>query len=278
MSCIVCGGSLSPSRLSGLLVCENCSFVTADLTLSAEELEDLYSEDYFHGAEYGDYLAERPLIERNFRRRLEVLRPLLRHPESCRLLEIGCAYGFFLSLVRDEFAHVEGVDISGAAIDYAERQGLHVRHGDFLDVEFAGPYDAICLWDTLEHLARPDLYVAKASSLLRPGGLISITTGDISSLVARLRGRHWRQIHPPTHLHYFSKKTLSRLLSQHDFRVVYCGYDGNYRSVEMMAQIILTRRWRIPRAYSFLNRLHLLQGAPYINLRDIVYVIAEKVD
>lgn len=278
MSCIVCGGSLAASRLPGLLACESCKFVTADVTLPAEELEALYGEGYFHGAEYGDYIGERPLIERNFVRRLEVLRSRLSNPEGCRLLEIGCAYGFFLSLVEDQFAHVEGIDISRPAIDYAARQGLHVRHGDFLDHEFDETFDAICFWDTIEHLARPDLYISKASSLLCPGGLISITTGDISSLVARFRGRHWRQIHPPTHLHYFSKQTITQLLSRHGLRVVYCGYDGNYRSVDMMAQIILARRWNIPRAYSALSRLHLLKGALYINLCDIVYVIAEKTD
>ena len=60
------------------------------------------------------------------------------------------------------------------------------------------------MWDTIEHLKRPDLFVQKAAADLRPGGLIALTTGDIGSLNARLRGARWRMIHPPTHLHYFS--------------------------------------------------------------------------
>ena len=55
-----------------------------------------------------------------------------------------------------------------------------------------------------------------------------MTTGDIGSLMARWRGARWRQIHPPTHLHYFSKLTLAQLLERHGFTVAYAGYDGMY--------------------------------------------------
>lgn len=274
--CLVCGGTLGPARLPGLLGCGDCGFKTAAAGLEAGQLERLYGERYFLGEEYADYLAERRIIEKNFLRRLATLLPYVREPKASRLLEIGCAYGFFLSLACDVFSRVEGIDISKPAIDYATRAGLTVRCGDFLVEEVRGPIDVACLWDTIEHLARPDLYVAKLATLMGRGGVVAITTGDIDSLLARLRGRRWRQIHPPTHLHYFSRRTLQLLLERHGFSLRYVGYDGNYRSLDMIAYITLVNRQGCPRAYAALKRLGLLNWDLYINLRDIVYVIAEK--
>ena len=49
-------------------------------------------------------------------------------------------------------------------------------------------YDIICMWDTIEHLKRPDLFIKKINKVLKKDGLLALTTGDISSIVAKLRG------------------------------------------------------------------------------------------
>src|SRR5205823_6020812 len=155
---------------------------------------------------YKDYVAERPLIEKHFRIRLKQLLRFVPNAAGKRLFEIGCAYGFFLSVAREHFAAVEGIDISEDAAGYAATTlKLPVHIGDFADHEFRNSPDVLCLWDTIEHVKDPDLYLEKCSRHMRPGGVIAITTGDIGSPIARFRGRRWRQIHPPTHLHYFSR-------------------------------------------------------------------------
>jgi hypothetical protein len=132
------------------------------------------------------------------------------------------------------------------------------------------------MWDTIEHIADPAVYLDRAAQIMSRGGLIAITTGDIDSLVARVRGSHWRQIHPPTHLHYFSRKTLTELLRRKGFVVRYCGWDGQYRTLETMAYVVLMIKHHRPRLYHALKRSGLLRFAIYINLYDIIYVIAEK--
>src|SRR5262249_31930889 len=59
ISCLVCGGSYGPSSLPGLLRCASCTYMTADVALSQQELEALYSSKYFAGEEYKDYVGER---------------------------------------------------------------------------------------------------------------------------------------------------------------------------------------------------------------------------
>ena len=153
-----------------------------------EELAALYDESYFRGLEYLDYLADRRVHEANFRRRL---RELLRWiPRDHRLFEIGCSYGLFLNLARAYWT-VSGCDIAAEPCNYArDHLGLDVSCADFLDLPLnKGDLDAFCMWDTIEHLRAPDLYLERIAEILPRGGLLALTTGDIGSLLARGRDR-----------------------------------------------------------------------------------------
>jgi SAM-dependent methyltransferase len=277
LDCLVCGGKMRPSRIPGLLRCEECKFTTANLTLSEEQLRQLYTDGYFAGNEYRDYVADRSVIEKQFRLRLRRLLPFVKDARAKRLFEIGCAHGFFLEVARNAFRSVEGIDISDHAIAYARDQlGLQARSADFLTDSFGVQPDLICLWDTIEHLSRPDLYLQKMADWLPPGGLLALTTGDIDSWLARARGSQWRQIHPPTHLHYFSRKTLHRLLRRYGFHLKFIRSEGMFRSVDTMAYIVLCLKYQRPVLYSILRKAHLLNWDLYLNLGDIVFVVAEK--
>lgn len=277
-TCLVCDAPLAPaSRYPGLLSCTRCRFVTADLDLSRSQLEALYSADYFHGAEYHDYVGEQALAERHFGERL---RTLLRHVPAAgtkRLFEIGCAYGFFLRVAQRAFGSVEGIDISKDAVAHATGV-LHLPAtvGDYLDYDVSDPVDVVCLWDTIEHLTSPHRYIEHAAAHLRPGGVLALTTGDIGSAVARWRGPKWRQIHPPTHLHYFSRATLSRMLARYGLHVESIRYDGQYRSLDTIAYIIFAIKRQRPRVYEWLKRTGVLRFDLYANLYDILFIVARK--
>jgi 2-polyprenyl-3-methyl-5-hydroxy-6-metoxy-1,4-benzoquinol methylase len=275
--CLVCGGKLRPSRLPGLLRCEECRFTTANLTLSEEQLRQLYTAGYFTGNEYRDYVADRSVIEKQFRLRLRRLLPFVTDARAKSLFEIGCAHGFFLQVARNAFRSVEGIDISDDAVAYARHHlGVEARSADFLTHQFGVQPDLICLWDTIEHLSRPDLYVQKMAEALPSGGLLALTTGDLDSWLAHARGGKWRQIHPPTHLHYFSRNTLSRLLHRCGFETKFIGSEGMFRSVDTMAYIVLCLKHQLPDLYSTLKRARLLNWDLYLNLGDILFVVAEK--
>jgi SAM-dependent methyltransferase len=257
--------------------CVECGFVTADLEVSPEVLRGLYTSEYFAGAEYRDYVAERPLLEKHFRRRLKTLLCHIPDANNRRLFEIGSAYGFFLAQARQHFKSVAGIDLSTDAVAYAVNElKLPAVAGDFLDHPLDHPLDVVCMWDTIEHLQHPDLYLERISAHTTPGGVIAITTGDIGSAIARLRGAQWRQIHPPTHLHYFSNATLTRLLHRCGFTVRYVGWDGVYRSMDTIAHIILNVRHSLPGVYDTLKKTGLLGFDFYLNLYDIMYVIAVR--
>ncbi len=279
-ACLVCGAAVTGARrYPGLLRCPRCGFLTADVALRDDELAELYGTDYFHGREYADYVAEQDELRLNFRRRLATLLPLLPvAPVAATLYEVGCAYGFFLCEARRYVASVSGIDIAPEATRYArDTLGLDVVTGDYLHHRTDGPVDAVCLWDTVEHLRDPHLYVRKAAADLRPGGLLALTTGDVDSLNARLRGRRWRMVHPPTHLHYFSRRTIGRLLDDAGFDVVHVEHPGNARTVRSIAfGVIALRAGRKGLYESLHRRLPVMDKAVTLNLRDIMYVIGRR--
>ncbi|HEX8181582.1 MAG TPA: class I SAM-dependent methyltransferase [Pyrinomonadaceae bacterium] len=277
-SCLICRGADVAPLYKGLLRCRNCQYIFADLDLTDDELARLYDHSLFKEGEFFDYAADRKYITKNFRLRYKVLRRYLDPARHTRLLEIGSAYGFFLDVVRHDFHTLLGIDLTDEGVRYTRAElKLPAVQGDFLAHDFAGErFDVVCMWDTIEHVRRPDLYVEKIAQLTEPGALVALTTGDIGSYVARLRGPHWRMIIPPVHAHYFSRATLTRLLAAHGFEVVYDRYCGFYRSASNVAYIILALRHGRPQLFRRLARLGVLNWGFYLNLYDIMYMIARK--
>jgi len=277
--CLVCGSTdgFVPA-LKVLARCHACGFVTWPGAVSVDP-DELYGERYFSEVDYPDYLGNEASLRRSMIRHLDQMAHF--GPAGGTLLEIGCAYGFFLQEARSRFARVVGVDVNRSVAAQARaRAGAEVHAGDFLEIplEDAG-FDVVCLWDTVEHLSRPDLFMAKARRLLHPEGRLFLTTGDIGSLNARLRGSKWRQIHPPSHLHYFSRGSIARLLEQAGFRVLGFETAAYYHSLH---NILASLGMRNGPAAGFSRLALRIAGDPFsrrlgiwINLGDIMFVAAQ---
>lgn len=237
---------------------------------------ELYNEAYFSGDEYADYLRDRKVLERNFNARLKEVR---RFHTDGELIEIGCAYGYFLNLARRYFS-VRGFDISESALDHAKNEfGLPVENVEFVDANIErSSADVIVMWDTIEHLLRPDLAVKKAADVLKQGGSLFLTTGDIGSILARMRGKNWRLIHPPTHLHYFNKETIRRLLEGFGFEITVIKYVPVWRSLrQILYSLFFIGRDKTPRFYRLIENSRIGQFPLPLNTLDIMLVGGRKV-
>lgn len=274
--CELCGHDGPKSELypaQSIVRCPGCGLIFYDAAVAPSEL---YDKTYFSGGEYLDYVGDRRTIQRNFAGRIRELRRLA--PRG-RLLEIGSAYGFFLDLARRDW-QVKGLDISADAVAHT-RDALHLEAfeaGDFLGLpDEPERYDVICLWDTIEHLSRPVRHIEKAALWLKPGGILAMTTGDAGSLLARLRGERWRQIHPPTHLYYFTADTLSRAVAGAGLEVCRRSHVGYWRSAKaMLYGVLMLGRRRFPRLYALATLGGRLDFPIYLNLYDILLLIARK--
>jgi len=143
------------------------------------------------------------------------------------VLDVGCSTGAFLFQLKTMFPtdyDVTGVDVVGPALDYAEKQGVHVLRESYLKKDFQGrTFAAVTFWAVLEHLLNPRAFLAKTVSLLSPGGFCFVLVPNFQSLAVRLLGAKYRYIFPQ-HLNYFTGSTLKRLVEAYpEFQIVYAG-------------------------------------------------------
>lgn len=273
MGCIACGAQETKRMYDILTLCPACQFAWADSQYSDEEWKKIYGKDYFFGEEYVDYLKEEKALRKNFQRDLDWIKTF---SSGGKLLEIGCAYGFFLDEAQKYF-DVRGMDIHAQGCAYAREQfGLKTESGDFLRSSYLQEsFDAVVMWDVLEHLPAPHLYLAKAAQMLKKNGYIFLSTLDRTSPTARLSGKNWRQIHPPTHLSYFSWESLKLMLHSAGFKVKARKYRGSYRSWNNTFYNLFVLRWKKPEWYEGLKSVF-QNDYYYLNTFDHVYVAAIK--
>ena len=274
MSCLVCGHDQTKKLYDVLLQCLGCGFIWADLNVTKESLDQMYCGNFFKGGAYVDYLNEQEVLKKSFKRDLKLVSKFC---PSGRMLEVGCAYGFFLDLAKHQY-EVQGIDIGKEACAYAKDQlKLNVVCDDFLKHDFKeNDYDIIVMWATIEHLEDPSLYIKKISRLLKPGGVFVCTAPDIGSVVAKVRKRRWRQINLPTHLCYFTKDTLGKLLGNFGLKMVKSTWLGEYRTMDNTFYIILVLRNKMQWLYSWLKKWGLTRGWYYLNTYDQLCAVAIK--
>jgi len=135
-----------------------------------------------------------------------------------RILEIGAYTGVFLSLARDQGWEVEGLEPSRWAVEQAATTyGLRVRQGMLSADAFpASCFDAVVMWDVIEHLTDPMIAARAAFHFLKPGGLFALSTMDIASAAARISGDKWPWL-MSMHRVYFSRATMRRMLEEAGF-------------------------------------------------------------
>jgi len=172
-----------------------------------------YTADYFSGGRsdgYSDYRGAEPVLRREFAHSADFVR---RFSDGSRLLDLGCAYGFFLKEAAKRQFEVLGIELAEDAAESCRQAGLNVLSGiaDETNMTRIGEVDVITMFDVIEHLPQPRESLALCVRFLKPGGVIVITTGDFGSLAARWAGTKWRLMTPPQHLWFFTQESLRRM-------------------------------------------------------------------
>lgn len=260
----------------------NCQTGFAKTIPSISDLEENYGASYFNAevggeeADYTDYLSEKTALQRNFARRIKVLQ---KYSQSGMLLEVGCAYGFFLELAQ-QYWEVSGIEISDAAADYALKEfGFNVVQKEFENAELKpDSFDVIAMWDTIEHLYDPVTAIQLAAKSLKSGGIIAITTGDCSALLARIQRQNWRLLQP-NHLFYFSSNSITYLLEENGFEVVHLSHNPIYRSLREMSKLLVWKenpsKWRV-NLLNTVSAWSIMDWQIALNVYDIMFVIAVR--
>jgi 2-polyprenyl-3-methyl-5-hydroxy-6-metoxy-1,4-benzoquinol methylase len=283
--CIVCDTKKIVNHGKDLVRCNSCGLIVAKTVPTFKELKKLYQEEYFFGMEYSDYKVDRPALERNFKMRIKQLKPFLN--KNSKVLEIGCAYGYFLNMIKDDISWHKGYDVSNEGISYAKKElKVNASTEDFLDDKEIKPnsIDLVCMWDVIEHLGEPDKHVKKVAQILKKGGAISLTTGDIGAFVARKRGDKWRMVHPPTHIYYFNENSITELLKKYGLKVTSIRHKSTHRNAGSVFNQLIVNKKALNKNATVLESGYALARATRLdkinfplNLYDVMEVTAVKV-
>ena len=118
--------------------------------------------------------------ERKFNNQANIVKNHLRL-SNARVLDIGCGGGLFLSLLKQQGTDVIGIELSDSRAQYAKtKHGLvidkHPIENDFWQRGYANHFDAVTLWDVIEHVNYPRQALQSAANVLKQGGLLLIDT------------------------------------------------------------------------------------------------------
>jgi SAM-dependent methyltransferase len=212
--------------------CNTCGLVRSDPVADQALLADLYKTSTF------DYGAEVAAIQATYARALGWLEARSQRRDA--LLEIGCGNGFFLEqALHRGWQEVRGVEPSADAVAKAPAavQGKIVqdvmRPGLFTRESF----DAVCLFQVLDHISDPIELLEECLHVLRPGGFILALNHNVSAWSARLLGER-SPIIDIEHTYLYSPATMRALFSKVGFTEPRVHIVRNTYSLAYLAQLV----------------------------------------
>ena len=138
-------------------------------------------------------------------------------PPNSRVLDVGCAFGYFLKLCADYRLETYGLDISEYAIEKAKlylhdvNEGLQIFQDEF--------FDFVTMFDIIEHVKSPCDLLMEVHRVLKRGAKIVITTPNVNAIAKLLKGKQWVGFSDPTHLYLFTSDSLKFLVEKNGFIV-----------------------------------------------------------
>jgi len=252
--------------------------------LGPEALDGLYQEPYWQSScakDYGymNYLREQDLYFKTFRKRL---RNLTAHRRHGKLLDVGCAAGFFLHVAREAGFDVHGVDVATPMVRVArEELGLqNVREGTLRSAGYPDhAFDVVTLWDVIEHMHDPLDALEECRRVLKADGLLVLETQNVRSRFARLMGRRWHHFKMLEHLYHFDPRTCTVLLERAGFEVVRwtSRLAGKYVSMEFIVERSARMSRFLPKLMKPIQKVG--PSALYVNpLDEMVFIARPKAE
>lgn len=204
-ACRLCGADATPLADRGdlaLFRCGACGFV------SGRPARDVATDERYAGYYHEDVLAA-PAPEGRYD---EWLARAERARGAGRLLEVGAGSGGFVEVARRRGWQVEATEVSRSGLQRLRATGARVFAGDVADAGYAdGAFDFVVSLEVIEHVPAPARQLREIARVLRPGGLLLLSTPSFAGLSRRALGLRWRVI-DPEHLGYFTPRTLRAAL------------------------------------------------------------------
>lgn len=156
-----------------------------------------------------------------------------------RLLDVGCLWGSFLGHAHESGFDVTGIEPFGKAAAYVkEVLKLNASQGTLRSAalpckQLRRDYHL----GRIEHMTDPVTELKEVYRVMKPGGLLIVSTPDVGSLITRLLGRQWFPFdNPPWHLWGFNRRSIKTCVENAGFAVEYVDpLDSSLRTTNLDA-------------------------------------------
>lgn len=245
-------------------------------------VKEFYSKGYYEGdptrSAYADYELDKPLIVKNMSKLLSFVAP---KKKTGKLLDVGCAFGFFVELALSRGYDAYGFDPSAFAVSKARKLvgKKRIREGTIGEVSYpAASFDVITMFDVFEHLENPLTDMKKLSGLLKPDGIIIIATGDTQSLAAKIMKRRWTFFIPPQHIFFFDRENVTSLLKRAKLRPGAWHRVGKWLSLGYILHLARTTGESsiAQLVYRLVKKTILMRLPLYVPMKDNMVILANK--
>lgn len=219
--CYICGSleTYLYKEINGFNIhrCRKCKLLWGN-KITQNEIDSFYGKKYFRNKTiigYKDYLADENNHRTNAKRMIKAANKFIDIDEA-RILDVGCAFGFLLDEASKKGCDCYGVELSKYAFGYATNTlGLKVFNGEVTNCDFENDFfDIIFLLDTIEHFINPKDVLTKIRKLLKPNGLLILSTINTKGIF-RLYS-----LKPPEHIFYFNHLNLTILLKNLGYEIL----------------------------------------------------------
>jgi len=193
--------------------CSQCGHVYVENQASEHTiLENYINRQSHHGSEIKEQWDYSDIKKKY------VYHPLLqkinRFTNIGTLLDIGCSNGSFAYSAQRLNWDVSGIELEQGSRAIAQKHGLsiHTKPLDKLSLP-SDHFDAVTMWQVIEHLSNPKATVQEVARILKPGGIFAVSTPNIKSIGWLLLKERWHCIEPEVHLNLFSPRGLEKLIN-----------------------------------------------------------------
>ncbi len=195
--------------------CTNCKTVRVSPQPTAEQLSAFYSA--YTGT--CDYNKKR---SRKIQRSRARIKRLMGMHSGMDFLDVGCNYGFGVAAAADLGLNATGIDIDDVAINACREQFGRQGRFEFRTVQdhaaSGAKSDIVYTSEVIEHTPDPNSFAAAMGHILRPNGLLYLTTPDGGHCRVPRDFAKWEQVIPPEHLTYFTRRGLKTMLLRYGFK------------------------------------------------------------
>ena len=242
INCELCGEKNSKNLFSfppfHYVQCENCNLVYLNPRPNCDFINRLYRDcqyDYLDSDIKKDITVEKELYFFRFSDRLKEIGTF---KKKGRILDVGCAWGYFLFLAKKDGWDIYGTELSLVEAQYAQREfSLNVFRGSLKDAKFPSRFfDVITLWHVLEHIPHPLEEMSEIRRILKEGGLLAIETPKITRLQDDAR-EHGSIFSTLIHLFYYNNETLNLLMEKAGFKIVRIRECGDSEAIKKIANL-----------------------------------------